>query len=572
MSFPESCNEFYGKPCIIARRQKKANHLFSLVFLPRTAAEIAQKTAKSLHERHLPYERMNLLKAAFSVSAMTLLSRVTGLAREIIGFNLFGAGAAMDAFQVAWRIPNLLRRLFAEGAFSQAFVPVFAEFKSKRGLNETKQLADRVASLLALILFVVTVIGVIAAPLLVVATASGFSAKPEKFALTVQLVRITFPYIFFISLVALAAGILNSFSRFKTPAFTPVLLNLCVIAAAIWLAPHVDPPILALAIGATIGGVVQLLFQVPALKKIGMLPRLSLGAWQFRHDEGVMRILKLMGPAILGVSVAQISLLLNTQIASFLQTGSVSWLTAADRLMEFPSAMLGVALGTVLLPSLVKSHTQENPAEFSRLLDWGLRLTLLMTLPAAIGLALLATPLIATLFQSGKFGGADVLATRSALIAYAVGLSGIILVKVLAPAYYARQNIKTPVKIAVVSLIVTQLLNLAFVPLFKHAGLALSIGLAACVNAGLLFYFLRRDQLFSPQPKWLEFSFKLFVALYVMAVAVWLMAGTEAEWLAMTKLAKIVKLCWVIAAAILIYFASLYALGFRTRDFAKRAA
>ncbi len=514
---------------------------------------------------------MNLFRAALSISAMTFLSRITGLAREIIGFNLFGAGAAMDAFQVAWRIPNLLRRLFAEGAFSQAFVPVFAEYKNKHGIVETRRLADHVASLLVLVLFVVTVIGVIAAPILVFATASGFSAKPDKFALAVDLVRITFPYIFFISLVALAAGILNSFSKFKTPAFTPVLLNLCVIAAAIWLAPHVNPPILALAIGATVGGVVQLAFQIPALKSIGMLPRFSINAWKFRHDESVARILKLMGPAILGVSVAQISLLINTQIASFLQTGSVSWLTAADRLMEFPSALLGVALGTVLLPSLVKSHTEGNPAEFSRLLDWGLRLTLMLTLPAALGLAMLATPLLATLLHRGAFTAADVLASRAALVAYSVGLTGIILIKVLAPAYYARQNIKTPVKIAVATLIVTQLLNLAFVPIFKHAGLALSIGLAACVNAGLLFYFLRKDKLFTPQPEWLTFFIKLGVALYMMGGAIWLISGSDADWLQMSTLDKSIKLAVVIAAGISVYFASLFVMGFRLRDFAKRA-
>jgi putative peptidoglycan lipid II flippase len=514
---------------------------------------------------------MNLFRAALSISAMTFLSRITGLAREIIGFHLFGAGAAMDAFQVAWRIPNLLRRLFAEGAFSQAFVPVFAEYKNKNGIAETKLLADHVASLLVVILFVVTVIGVIGAPILVYATASGFSAKPEKFALAVQLVRITFPYIFFISLVALAAGILNSFSKFKTPAFTPVLLNLCVIAAAIWLAPHVNPPILALAIGATVGGMVQLVFQIPALKSIGMLPRFSINAWKFRHDEGVTRILKLMGPAILGVSVAQISLLVNTQIASFLQTGSVSWLTAADRLMEFPSALLGVALGTVLLPSLVKSHTQGDPVEFSRLLDWGLRLTLMLTLPAALGLAILATPLLATLLHRGAFTAADVLQSRAALVAYSVGLTGIILIKILAPAYYARQNIKTPVKIAVVTLIVTQLLNLAFVPIFKHAGLALSIGLAACVNAGLLFYFLRKDKLFTPQPEWLTFFIKLSVALYMMGGAIWWISGNDADWLQMTTFTKCIKLGGVIAAGIVVYFASLFVMGFRLRDFAKRA-
>ena len=515
---------------------------------------------------------MNLLKAAASVSAMTFLSRITGLIRDIIGFNLFGAGAAMDAFQVAWRIPNLLRRLFAEGAFSQAFVPVFAEYKTTRLQADAKRLADHVASLLALILFFVTVIGVIAAPLLVYLTASGFSADTAKFELTVQLVRITFPYIFFISLVALAAGILNSFSVFKTPAFTPVLLNLSVIAAAVWLAPRVNPPILALAIGTLVGGVVQLAFQVPALRRIGMLPRISLSAWRFRKDKGVVRILGLMAPAILGVSVAQISLLLNTQIASFLQTGSVSWLTVADRLMEFPSALLGVALGTVLLPSLIKSHAQQNPQEFSRLLDWGLRVTLLLTLPAALALALLATPLIATIWQHGEFTAHDVLMSRAALVAYAVGLTGIILVKILAPGFYARQNVKTPVKIGIVTLLVTQVFNLAFVPLFAHAGLALSIGLGACVNAGLLYFFIRRQGIFTPQPEWPIFLFKLCVALYLMGGVLWWVSGAENEWLTLDTTAKCLRLSWVIAMGTAVYFAALWAMGVRARDFLKRIA
>ena len=459
---------------------------------------------------------MNLLKAAASVSAMTLLSRITGLIREIIGFSLFGAGAGMDAFQVAWRIPNLLRRLFAEGAFSQAFVPIFAEYKAKRGLDETQHLADHVASLLAMVLFVVTAIGVIAAPLMVYALASGFSGSADKFELTTQLVRITFPYIFFISLVALSAGILNTFGAFKTPAFTPVLLNLCVIAAALLMAPLVNPPIMALAYGTLAGGIVQLAFQIPALRRVGMLPQFSFSAWRFRQDEGIVRILQLMAPAILGVSVAQISLLLNTQIASFLADGSVSWLTAADRLMEFPSAMLGVALGTVLLPSLIRSHAQEDAQEFSRLLDWGLRLTLLLTLPAALALAILATPLISTLLQHGEFSARDVLMSRAALVAYAVGLTGIILVKILAPGFYARQNIRTPVKIAVITLVVTQLFNAIFVPFFQHAGLALSIGLGACVNAGLLYFFIRKHGIFTPQPDWLVFILKIAVALYLM--------------------------------------------------------
>lgn len=512
---------------------------------------------------------MNLLKAAASVSAMTFLSRITGLIREIIGFNLFGAGASMDAFQVAWRIPNLLRRLFAEGAFSQAFVPVFAEYKARGSEANTKILADHVASLLAFILFIVTVIGVIAAPFLVYLTASGFSADAAKFELTVQLVRITFPYIFFVSLVALAAGILNSFSAFKAPAFTPVLLNLSVIAAAIWLAPRVNPPILALAIGTLVGGMVQLVFQIPALRRIGMLPRISFSSWRYRKDDGVVRILGLMAPAILGVSVAQISLLLNTQIASFLPTGSVSWLTAADRLMEFPSALLGVALGTVLLPSLVKSHTAQNPQEFSRLLDWGLRVTLLLTFPAALGLALLGTPLIATLLQHGRFTANDVLMSRAALIAYAVGLTGIILVKILAPGFYARQNVKTPVKIGIATLVITQAFNLAFVPLFAHAGLALSIGLGACVNAALLYFFMRQQGIYTPQPEWLVFLLKLAVALYMMGGALWWASGTEAEWLMLDTLTKCVRLAWIIALGATVYFAALWAMGIRARDFLK---
>jgi putative peptidoglycan lipid II flippase len=518
---------------------------------------------------------MNLLKAALSISAMMLLSRITGLINLVIGAHLFGAGAQMDAFQVAWRIPNFLRRLFAEGAFSQAFVPVFAEYRAKLGAADSKLLADHVASLLALILLVVSVLGVVVAPALVFLMASGFTADADKFDLTVQMVRITFPYIFFISLVALAAGVLNTFSAFKIPAFTPVLLNLSMIAASILIAPHIDPPILALAIGAMVGGVVQLIFQYPALKRIGMLPRLS---WRpsrlnaARKNEGVVRILKLMVPATLGVSVAQISILLNTQIASHLGDGAVSWISYADRLMEFPSALLGVALGTVLLPSLVKHHADENPAEYAKLLDWGLRITLMLTLPAALALAILSTPLISTIFQHGAFSAHDVTMTRSALMAYSVGLTGIILVKILAPGFYARQNIKTPVKIAVVTLVATQGFNLAFVPLFGHAGLTLSTGLGACVNAGLLYYFIRKYGFYVPQPAWLSFFMKLLVALAVMGGALWWAMGIEAAWLTMTATARAIKLSWIILMGVALYFGSLWLMGVRLKDFAKRGA
>lgn len=516
---------------------------------------------------------MNLLKAAFSISAMTFLSRITGLVLQVITANAFGAGMANDAFIAAWRIPNFLRRLFAEGAFSQAFVPVFADYRSQRGVTETHLLADHVASILAMILFVVTLAGVVAAPFLVYATASGFAADTEKFALTVQMTRITFPYIFFISLIALSAGILNTFSSFKTPAFTPVLLNVCMIGAALLLTPYVNPPITALAWGALLGGMVQLGFQIPALRRIGMLPSFSIRLSKLREanaDPGVSRILQLMLPATLGVSVAQISLLINTQIASNLGDGAVSWITYADRLMEFPSALLGVALGIVLLPSLVKQNHAADTSQFSKLLDWGLRLTLLLTLPAALGLGLLAGPMIATIYQHGQFSANDVLMTRSALIAYSFGLTGIILIKVLAPGFYARQNIKTPVKIAIFTLLVTQLFNLAFVPYFKHAGLTLATGLGACVNAGLLYYFIRKHGLYKPQPEWLTFILKLIVSLYVMGGVLWWLGGADAAWLTMPSAAKVIKLSWLITAGAAVYFASLWFMGIRFSDFSKR--
>ena len=356
---------------------------------------------------------MNLLRALATVSGMTLLSRVLGFVRDFIIARSFGAGMMTDAFFVAFRLPNLLRRLFAEGAFSQAFVPLLAEYRERRGDTETKLLVDRVASILSLAVLAVAALGVLGAPVIIAISAPGFVANADKFALTVELTRITFPYIAFMSLVAFSAGILNSWSRFALPAFTPVLLNLSFIIMALFAAPWFDPPVLALAWAVFIGGVLQLALQIPALHRIGMLPRFS-PVWR---DEGVQRILKLMAPAVLGVSVAQISLLINTIFASFLESGSVSWLYYADRLMEFPAGLLGAALGTILLPSLARAHARDNPTEFSSLLDWGLRLTLLLTLPAALALGLLGVPLIATLFQHGAFTPNDVLRTNEALVA-----------------------------------------------------------------------------------------------------------------------------------------------------------
>jgi putative peptidoglycan lipid II flippase len=496
---------------------------------------------------------------------MTLLSRITGLVREMLLASLFGAGPAFDAFVVAFRIPNLLRRLFAEGAFSQAFVPVLGEYRNRKGEAATRELAGKVLAALAAVLFAATLVGVVAAPAIVYVSASGFSKNADKFALTVTLLRICFPYILFVSLVSFCAGLLNTYGSFKAPAFTPVLLNLSFIAFALWLAPHLEQPIVALAWAVFFGGLAQLVFQIPFLKRIGMLPR---PRWDPR-DEGVVRILKLMAPAALGVSVAQVSLLINTQIASWLGDGPVSWLYFADRLMEFPSAMLGVALGTVLLPSLVRHHHSDNARAYSHLLDWGLRVTLMLALPAAVALALLGVPLIATLFWHGKFLQADVLMTRSALAGYAVGLAGIILVKVLAPGFYARQNIRTPVKVAIATLVVTQLLNALFVPFLKHAGLALSISVGACFNAAWLWFLMRRSGAYTPEPGWGVFVLKLAVALYLMGGALWFAMGSEASWFEITTTMRAVKLALVIAAGSATYFAALWAMGFRLRDFSR---
>jgi putative peptidoglycan lipid II flippase len=510
---------------------------------------------------------VSLLRSLATVSGMTLISRILGFVRDFAIARTFGAGIVTDAFVVAFRLPNLLRRLFAEGAFSQAFVPLLGEYRGRRGESDTKQLVDRTATALFLVVTIVTLLAMIGTPLLIYVFTPGFVADPDKFALTVELTRITFPYIVFMALVALAAGILNTWSRFAVPAFTPVMLNLSMIAGALFAAPLFTRPIDALAWSVVIGGALQLAIQLPALKRIGMLPRFDL-AWK---DEGVRRVLRLMAPAVLGVSVSQISLLINTIFASYLASGSLSWLYYADRLMEFPAGLLGAALGTILLPSLTRSHAMDNQAEFSALLDWGLRLTLLLTLPAALALAILGVPLLATLFQHGAFTGDDVLRTREALLAYSVGLTGIILVKILAPGFYARQDIRTPVKIALLTLTLTQMMNLALIGWLKHAGLALATGLASCINAALLYRGLRQRGLFVPATGWLGFSARIAVALVTLGAVLWLAIGSETDWLLMPFKERIVRLSLTVAAGVTIYFATLALLGFRVSDFKRRS-
>ena len=514
-----------------------------------------------------PERHRSMARGILSFGGMTMLSRVFGLVRDRLIGHYFGANAMTDAFFVAFRIPNFMRRLFAEGSFSTAFVPVFTEIKEKRSHAELKELMARTAGTLGGVLLLVTAAGMLAAPWLAALFSNHAEPIPGQQDLIARLLLLTFPFLLCVSLTALAAGALNSYQRFGLPAFTPIILNLCMIAGSIWGSRLADPPIMALGWAVLAGGLAQLLYQLPHLKKIGMLvlPRLNL------RDTGVWRVLKQMGPAILGVSVSQISLIINTIFASFLAAGSVSWMYYADRLMELPSGVLGVALGTILLPSLAKTYASDDRHEYSRLMDWGLRLCFLLVLPCALALALIAEPLTVSLFQYGKFSANDALMTQRALIAYAVGLLGIILVKVLAPGFYARQNIRTPVKIALFTLVSTQAMNLVFIGPLKHAGLALAISLAACLNAGLLYWQLRKHDLFEPQPGWAKFLGKLVLAVLVMsAVLLGLMHFMPAWDLGGMPL-RLARLGVLVVAGVVAYFGMLALLGFRLRDFSRRA-
>ncbi|MBD1551070.1 murein biosynthesis integral membrane protein MurJ [Pseudomonas typographi] len=509
---------------------------------------------------------MNLLKSLAAVSSITMISRVLGFVRDTLIARIFGAGMASDAFFIAFKLPNLLRRIFAEGAFSQAFVPILAEYKHQQGEEATRTFVAYVAGMLTLALALVTVLGVLAAPWVIWLTAPGFANTPEKFQLTSALLRVTFPYILLISLSSLAGAVLNTWNRFSVPAFTPTLLNVSQIGFALFLTPYFDPPVMVLAWGVLAGGVLQILYQLPHLKKIGMLvlPRI---AW--RHS-GTRRVMRKMLPAILGVSVSQVSLIINTIFASFLAAGSVSWMYYADRLMELPSGVLGVALGTILLPTLAKTYANKDRDEYSRILDWGLRLCFVLVLPCSVALALLAEPLTVSLFQYGKFDAFDAAMTQRALVAYAVGLLGIILIKVLAPGFYAQQNVRTPVKIAIFTLVMTQLLNLAFIVPLKHAGLALAISGGATLNAAMLYWQLRRQGLFQPQPGWAPFLGKLLLAVLAMAAALYGVMLWMPAWGAGGMLERLLRLAVLVAVGVAVYFGVLLGLGFRLKDFARR--
>ncbi len=516
---------------------------------------------------------MSLFRSAATVSSLTLVSRITGLFRDILIASTFGAGPLTDAFWVAFRIPNLLRRLFAEGAFSQAFVPILGQVRAQRSHDAVRVLLDRVALLLTFALMLVTLAGMLGAPWVVSAMASGMrtEARQPEFLAAVWMTRLMFPYIVCMSLVALASGVLNTWSRFAVPAFTPVLLNLSMIGSALFLTRFFHTPIYALAAGVIAGGAAQLAVQWFALARLGLLPRYSLRLREAWQDSTVQRILRQMLPAILGVSVAQISLLINTNIATWLTPGSVTWLSFADRLMEFPTALLGVALGTVLLPSLSAAHAKQDHQDYSALMDWGLRLVLLLGLPAALGLALLSDGLVATLFNYGAFNGHDVGQTQLAVSAYAAGLLGLLAIKILAPGFYAKQDIRTPVKIALMVLVLTQIFNAVFVPIFAHAGLALSIGLGASVNALCLVVLLRRRGIYTPEPGWLRFALRMLPAVLAMACLLWL-AGQQLDWVALGARPglRAALLAGVILGSGLVYFLLLFLCGFRPADFTRR--
>jgi putative peptidoglycan lipid II flippase len=510
---------------------------------------------------------MNLHKTLATVSGMTMLSRIAGLIREILFARTFGASAYTDAFNIAFRIPNLLRRLFAEGAFSQAFVPILAEYKNRDGEAATKHLVDQVGSVLMWTMLLTCIVGIIASPLLIFGIATGLTTNQTAFDASVFMTRIMFPYIACMAFVALSGGILNTWKEFRVPAFTSTLLNLAFIVASLFVAPYMKQPIYAMAYAVFFGGLLQVAIQVPALRKIGMLPHLRLNPLFGLRDKGVRRILQKMGPAVFAVSAAQISLMINTNIASRLPHGSVSWLSYGDRLMEFPTALLGVALGTILLPSLSKANADGNHAEYSALLDWGLRLTCLLALPAAVGLATLSLPLTATLFEYGKFDAHSAVETSHILIAYGVGLIGLIVVKILAPGFYAKQDIKTPVRIAIGVLIATQTLNSILVPIFAVAGLALSISIGACLNAGFLLWTLRRRGTYRPLPGWGKYLLQIGAALCLMAGAA-LEASRHVDWLGLrhAPLERVGALMAVLALAGVIYFGAMWLMGWRISE------
>lgn len=513
-------------------------------------------------------KRSGLLGHLLTFQSWTLLSRVLGLVRDMVVGAVFGPSGTTDAFLVAFKVPNFMRRLFAEGAFAQAFVPVLSEWRETSSPAEVRRLIAHVAGTLALVLVVLTVLGMAGAEYVARVFAPGWpNAKPEQFALAADLLRWTFPYLLLISLTACAGAVLNTWGSFGPPAFAPVLLNLSLIAAAFWLAPLVEPPILALAMAVVVAGCLQLAAQLPFLAHHGVLvvPRPDP-----RHP-GVGRILRLMGPTLFSVSVQQINLLVDTMLASFLMAGSISWLYWADRLVEFPLGLFGVALGTVILPRLSGEHGRGDPAAFASTLDWSLRLTLLIVLPATVGLMWLSVPLMATLFQYGAFSGTDALAASLSLMAYALGLAGFVLVRILTPGFFARQDTRTPVICAAIAMVANMILSTSLVAWLVgsgtgHIALAWATGMAACLNAALLYRGLRRQGHYRPQPGWRRLVPRVLVATLAMAALLYWPASRIELWLEAGVWLRLLMLGASVGGGAGLYASVLLASGLRPRE------
>ena len=520
-------------------------------------------SADTPQHANMPPPRRGLMRSGLVVSAMTMLSRVMGLVRDVVVATFLGAGNGSDAFFVAFKIPNFLRRLFAEGAFNQAFVPVLSEYSTQRTKQEIRELLNAVAGSLTALLALITALAMLGAPWLVWLFAPGFGRDPDKLAMTADMLRLTFPYLLLISLTAFSGSVLNTWNRFAVPAFTPVLLNISLIGAALLLMPLMEEPAMALAWGVLIAGAAQLAFQVPFLLRLGLLPT----PWpNFAHD-GVKRILKLMAPALFGVSVSQINLLLDTVLASLLAAGSVSWLYYSDRLVELPLGVFGVAIGTIILPALSKRHAEQSTEHFSAMLDWAIRVVLLLGVPAALALAVLAEPFLITLFHYGAMTDNDIQMAAMSLRAYAFGLVAFMLIKVLAPGFFARQDTKTPVKVGIIAMVANMLFNLLLIWPLAHAGLALATALSAFLNAGLLGYLLYRQQVLVFQPGWRRYAVQLVGGCVLMSVALMLVSPDWQVWL---EFGLWQRVSWVAGLVVLgggLYFIWLTALGLRLRHF-----
>ena len=508
-------------------------------------------------------KRQSLLRSTSLVSIMTLVSRIVGFIRDMLIAQLFGAQAGMDAFYVAFRIPNFMRRLFAEGAFSQAFVPVLAEYQQTRSVDDVRVFIARIAGQLGLVLSFVTLIGVLAAPVIILLFAPGFGEHSLRATLATEMLRLTFPFLMLVSMTAMVGAILNTYGYFGVPAFTPVILNLCMILAGVYLSPHLAHPVVGLAWGVLIAGLLQFLFQIPFLYYRRLLVKPEMG-WR---DSGVRRVLKLMVPALFGVSIAQLNLMVDSIFASFLKVGSVTWLYYTDRLTDFPLGVFGVAIATVILPHLSRRHAKQGAETFSKALDWGLRMLLLIGLPSSLGLALFSMPLIASCFTYGEFSVNDLIQTQKSLIALAAGVPAFMIVKVLASGFYACQDIKTPVKVGAWAMVVNSIFCACLVWPLAHAGLALASALAGYVNCGILFFLLIRRGIYQPAKGWLKFILQLLVANLAIAVYLFMTVAHIGYWLEHSAILRLLLLLAHVSMAILIYFVSLHLSGVRLAQF-----